>query len=163
MKPYQRPNFKLYYDGYEPDVSYTLSCEGLIDEPDCRLGMLDAKQRAHIEEAMEFIGQLYEPRFSPDWVDAKIGFERASGARLVFDSIELRFRPFVRRYIKRLTKSELDRLSEAGFNPVLLISPTVAYREIWCAFYGDVAQKAVTTSFFNAVDFVLDTINEEDI
>ena len=50
--PFYPPNYALSYDGHIHDVSYILSCDGLINEPGYRLGEISDLNRDLIVETM---------------------------------------------------------------------------------------------------------------
>ena len=155
MQPYQKPNFKTYFDGYKHDVYYTLSCEGLSDEPGCRLSTTGVKRIELIKGAMEFVGLLFGPRYAPSIEQTEDGDDGAGYVRFVFDTIELSYRSFQKKY-DRLFDNEgcCKRINEAGFDERFLGSAYVAYWNIWDIFYDDVAVDSLDAGFREALALV---------
>ena len=151
--PFYQPNYSLCYNGYEHDVSFLLSCDGLVDAPGWRLAMFGPGRYGLIEESLEFIGLLYGPRYCPKWETTDDGYKR-----LTFDAIELKYRSFRRRYLDLVTDAKREELVDRGFSTTWLVSPTTSFREIWHLFYSDVADAAVHFNFINAVLLVVDEI-----
>ena len=154
---YYRPNgnFKIGDDGDGHDVSFTIDCEGMTSEKGSRWTTMTPERRDRIVNALEFVGQMYASGASPN-------FEKTpTGTRLVFKETEIKYRSFRLRYKRALADwpdlfrifADADKLTE---------SPRSAFREIWEAFYGDVASHFVRDHFYKWHDFVCKQIEEEE-
>lgn len=139
--PFYPPNYALSYDGHIHDVSYILSCDGLINEPGYRLGEISDLNRDLIVETMEFISTIYGPRYAPKW----------EGTRLVFDAIKIKHGEFVRRFRKNVKSYDVERWIDGDGRRSWFVSPTSSFMEAWRIFYVDVATDSVYLNFLDAV------------
>lgn len=167
---YYPPNCKCYLsnDGY--DMSFFISdvglYVGLTAADESRWTTMGAERRERIITALEFLGWLYGPGYSPSFEKTPIG------EHLVFNEIEIKYRTFRRRWLRQPSDvfkrfDEEEGLPSEKFNrfedhTALTYSPKTAYREIWQAFYSDIASKDVYDHFLEWLDYVSMKIDEED-
>lgn len=163
---YYPPNCKCYSNGYDYDMSFIISCDGMTAADESRWTTMGAERRKRIIAALEFLGWLYGPGYSPDFEKTLIG------ERLVFNALEIRYLSFRRRWLRQPSDvfkrfEEEEGLPSEKFNrfedhTALTYSPKTAYREIWQAFYSDIASKDVYDRFLEWLDYVSMKIDEED-
>jgi len=147
---YYPPNCKATFNGFHFDVSFIIHCEGLTTADGSRWTTMGAERRDRIINALEFLGWLYEPRYSPKW----------EGDRLVFDALEIKYQGFKRRW-NNLPWSVFERFDrEVGYE-AFSISPKSTFCEIWDAFYRDVARTDVYDFFMSQLDKIKDDDDED--
>lgn len=151
---FHRVNYTHVYDGDKHDLAFTLSCDGLIDAPDCRLGMIELRQRREIEDALKLIGVMYGERYMPQYEQTvyNCNFENCY-SRLVFDSIAVKYRSFRRRF-NELSRDVCQKFTSAGGDPFLISSAYNSYLGIFDAFWGDTICADVRNEFINFLHLV---------